>query len=153
MNKLFTLSLGFIFSTSLAQAGSLFSLKEESGLVAPENQYQLSCEISQEGVLNRALTKSVKVGNNWEMRVVESERIPLIDTLLMQMTAQLEKAAHGKLNRRQAPCDVGSTSYMGNLKGAVVPLRVMENCEQILSNTAPEAQLLITKLRELCKSN
>ena len=149
--KILTIA-SLLLLTANSFGATLFSVQEVSGFVMPQHRFSLKCEISTDSEMTRKLIKAVQVGNDWVMKTVVDEKVLVSDVLMQKMEQLLEAAAKGKISTTPAPCDIGTTSYVGMLKGVRIPLSVVLDCGTRERNSSEEAATLVNQLKKLCQS-
>lgn len=146
MKKLILVLLSVSATSALAAEGIRYTVS--SGLQAPGAwPFKIACTITPNSV---DYTKTSYAPGGFGTSIQKSTS-SYSGSHFKKLMKLLEKASKSDATRAPAPCDIGSSSIVGEVDGKEFPIRVVSDCDSTITNSSAEATQIVTAVGNICK--
>lgn len=148
MNQL--LLSGILLVATTAGAAPLLSLEIHSGKTKPEDAFQITCSLSEDGsTISGTRYQGFSPTGKWDQEIQIHQDVT--ETQKTQVLSWIMEAGNGPYQSGRNPCDIGTEIIEAEVAGQpkTVILKSLD-CGRRTVNLNPSAQALITWIRQGC---
>ena len=148
MNQL--LLSGILLVATTAGAAPLLTLKIQSGKTKPEDAFQITCSLSEDGnTISGTRYQGYSSTGNWDQEIQIHQDV--MESEKTQVITWIAEASNGPFQSSRNPCDIGTEIIEAEIPGQskTVLLKSLD-CGRRTVNLNPSAQSLISWIRLGC---